>query len=338
MQLGLLSNCRAGLKKGHLGALGRVLKAAPDVVHIETAGSEDVPEALARLARQEITLLAVNGGDGTLQHVLTEILNSNIFERLPCIAPLCGGRTNMGAHDIGSRGRPAAGLAALINSVQTNTLAQRMVERPVLRIDCGPPQRPQYGMFFGAGVIQRAMAFKHQLYPQQHLQGLFGAGLFLGGMLLRLACGSQTGLLTPDEIGIGLHDEHDEHGEHYVHDEHTERVPLEHPEREQFQLLMATTLERLILRIRPFWGREDAAVRFTSIAAGVKRSLPAALKILRGLPPAPSVSASGYCSRNVERVTLHMDSGFTIDGELFDPEPGRTLRLEADHRLRFVRA
>ena len=332
MRLGLLSNCRAGLKRDHLGALGRVLKAAPDVVHIETAGSEEVPEALAHLARQEVTLLAVNGGDGTLQHVLTEVLSSNIFETLPCIAPLCGGRTNMSAHDIGSRGRPATGLAALISSVQTNTLAQRIVERPVLRMECGPHQRPQYGMFFGAGVIQRAIAFKHQLYPQQHLQGPFGAGLFLGGMLLRIACGSQTGLLTPDEIGIGLHAEH---GEQYVNDE---RVPLERLERERFQLLMATTLERLILSIRPFWGREDAAVRFTSIASGAKRSLPAVLKILRGRPPAPSVGTSGYCSRNVERVILHMDSGFTIDGELFDPEPGRTLRLEADRRLRFVRA
>ncbi len=338
MRLGLLSNCRAGLRKGHLAALGRVLKGAPDVVHIETAGSEDVPEALARLARQEVTLLAVNGGDGTLQHVLTEVLNSNVFERLPCIVPLCGGRTNMSAHDIGSRGRPAAGLAALISSVQTNMLTQRMVERPVLRIDCGPHQRPQYGMFFGAGVIQRAIAFKHQLYPQQRLQGLFGAGLFLGGTLLRIICGAQTGLLTPDEIGIVLHDEHDEQYEQYVHGEHGERVPLEHLERERFQLVMATTLARLFLRIRPFWGREDAAVRFTSIAAGAKRSLPAALKILRGLPPPPFVSASGYCSRNVERVTLHMDCGFTIDGELFDPEPGRILRLEADHRLRFVRA
>ncbi len=332
MRLGLLSNCRAGLKKGHLGALGRVLKAAPDVVHIETAGSEEVPEALARLARQEVTVLAVNGGDGTLQHVLTEVLSSNIFETLPCIAPLCGGRTNMSAHDIGSRGKPAAGLATLMSSVQANTLGQRIVERPVLRIDCGPHQRPQYGMFFGAGVIQRALAFKHQLYPQQRLQGLFGAGLFLGGTLLRIACGAQTGLLTPDEIGIGLHAEH---GEQYVNDE---CVPLAHLERERFQLLMATTLARLFLRIRPFWGREDAAVRFTSIAARAKRSLPAVLKILRGLPPAPSISASGYCSRNVESVTLHMDCGFTIDGELFDPEPGRTVRLEADHRLRFVRA
>ncbi len=332
MRLGLLSNCRAGLKKGHLRALGRVLKAAPDVVHIETAGSEDVPEALARLARQEVTLLAVNGGDGTLQHVLTEVLSSNIFERLPSIAPLCGGRTNMSAHDIGGRGRPAAGLAALISSMQTNMLTERMVERPVLRIDCGPHQRPQYGMFFGAGIIQRAIAFKHQLYPQQRLQGLFGAGLFLGGTLLRIVCGAQTGLLRPDEIGIRLHAEHGEH------DNHGERIPLEHLERKGLQLLMATTLARLFLGIRPFWGREDAAVRFTSIAAGAKRSLPAALKILRGLPPLPSVSASGYCSRNAERVTLHMDCGFTIDGELFDPEPGRILRLEADHRLRFVRA
>jgi hypothetical protein len=32
-----------------------------------------------------------------------------------------------------------------------------------------------------------------------------------------------------------------------------------------------------------------------------------------------------------------MNCGLTIDGELFPPLPGRRLRVEADHRTRFVR-
>ena len=108
----------------------------------------------------------------------------------------------MNATDIGSTGTPAAGLVALIRAMQANTLEQRVVKRPVLRIDSGPGTRAQYGMFFGAGVIQRALTFKHQLYPKRRLQGLFGAGLFLGGALLQVASGSHRGVFAPDEIGL----------------------------------------------------------------------------------------------------------------------------------------
>lgn len=327
MRLGLLSNCQAGLSSASPTALKQVLKDAPEVVHVTTRSSTDVPAALVCLARQGVTLLAVNGGDGTLQRVLTEVLAGSIFKPLPAIAPLPGGRTNMSAADIGSTAQPAAGLVALLRALRTNTLERRVVKRPVLRVDSGPGTRPQYGMFFGAGVIQRALAFKHQLYPQRRLQGLFGAGLFLGGALLRVVSGSPTGIFTPDDIGLA-----------FDHKAPAKETPTDRLETKPFQLVMATTLKRLFLRLRPFWGTEEAPLRFTAIAANAPRSPVAVWKVLRGLPPPPFALDSGYCSHNLERLTMQMDCGFTIDGELFAPQPGRTLRLATDHRLRFIRA
>ena len=325
MRLGLLSNCQAGLSRASPTALKQTLEDAPEVVQVTTRSSADLPQALAGLARQGVTLLAVDGGDGTLQHVLTEILAGSIFEPLPAIAPLPGGRTNMSAADIGSTASPAAGLVALIRALRTDTLERRVVKRPVLRVDSGPGTRPQYGMFFGAGVIQRALAYKHQLYPQRRLQGLFGAGLFLGGALLRVASGAPTGIFAPDDIGLAFH--------HKATERLGDRLATQ-----PFQLVMATTLERLFLRIRPFWGTENAPLRFTAIAAQAARSPVAVWKVLRGLPPPRFALDSGYCSHNVERLTLHMDCGFTLDGELFEPQPGRTLHLATDARLRFIRA
>ena len=325
MRLGLLSNCHAGLSRASLTALKQTLEAAPEVVHVMTRSSADVPEALAYLARQDVTLLAVDGGDGTLQRVLTEVLAGSIFESLPAIAPLPGGRTNMSAADIGSTASPAAGLVVLLRALRTNTLERRAVRRPVLRVDSGPGTSPQYGMFFGAGVIQRALAFKHQLYPKRRLQGLFGAGLFLGGAILRVASGSPTGIFAPDNIGLAFH--------HKVMETPTDQFEIK-----PFQLVMATTLERLFLRLRPFWGNEREPLRFTAIAANAARSPIAVWKVLRGLPPPPFALDSGYCSHNVGCLTLQMDCGFTIDGELFEPQPGRILHLATDHRLRFIRA
>ena len=325
MRLGLLSNCHAGLSRASPTALKQTLEDAPEVVHVTTRSSADVPEALACLARRGVTLLAVDGGDGTLQRVLTEVLAGSIFESLPAIAPLPGGRTNMSATDIGSTAPPAAGLVALIRALRANTLERRVVKRPVLRVAFGLGTSPQYGMFFGAGVIQRALAFKHRLYPKRRLQGLFGAGLFLGGALLRVASGSLTGIFAPDDIGLAFN--------------HTGMAtPTDRLETEPFQLVMATTLKRLFLHLCPFWGTENAPLRFTAIAANAARSPVAVWKVLRGLSPPPFALDSGYCSHNVERLTLQMDCGFTIDGELFEPQPGRTLYLEADHRLRFIRA
>ncbi len=325
MRLGLLSNCHAGLSRASPTALKQTLEDAPEVVHVTTRSSADVPEALACLARRGVTLLAVDGGDGTLQRVLTEVLAGSIFESLPAIAPLPGGRTNMSAADIGSTAPPAAGLVALIRALRANTLERRVVKRPVLRVAFGLGTSPQYGMFFGAGVIQRALAFKHRLYPKRRLQGLFGAGLFLGGALLRVASGSPTGIFAPDDIGLAFN--------HTGMATSTDRL-----ETKPFQLVMATTLKRLFLRLCPFWGTENAPLRFTAIAANAARSPVAVWKVLRGLPPPSFALDSGYCSHNVERLTLQMDCGFTIDGELFGPQPGRTLHLAADHRLRFIRA
>lgn len=325
MRLGLLSNCHAGLSRASPTALKQTLEDAPEVVHVTTRSSADVPEALACLARRGVTLLAVDGGDGTLQRVLTEVLAGSIFESLPAIAPLPGGRTNMSATDIGSTAPPAAGLVALIRALRANTLERRVVKRPVLRVAFGLGTSPQYGMFFGAGVIQRALAFKHRLYPERRLQGLFGAGLFLGGALLRVASGSPTGIFAPDDIGLAFN-------------QTGMATSTDRLETKPFQLVMATTLKRLFLRLCPFWGTENAPLRFTAIAANAARSPVAVWKVLRGLPPPPFALDSGYCSHNVERLTLQMDCGFTIDGELFGPQPGRTLHLAADHRLRFIRA
>lgn len=134
-QLGLLSNRRAGLRGGSLAALAPLLARAPEVVHIVTESRAQLPDALARFAEQDVQVLAVNGGDGSLQHVLTEILRRPTFDRLPAIAPLSGGRTNMSAADIGSAATPATGLTALLRAWRSNALAERMVARSVLRLD-----------------------------------------------------------------------------------------------------------------------------------------------------------------------------------------------------------
>ena len=315
MRVGVLNNLQAW----HSGSQGVLsfLKDHPDVPHVETDNCDGVPEALAILANQEVKVLALNGGDGTLQQTLTEILGNGFFQPPPLIAPLRGGRTNMSALDVGSQHNPVTALSSLIQAVRNGSLDKRIVERAVLRVEVSPEQIVQYGMFFGVGVIHRAIELTHRILPKGRAQGVFGSGLVLGTLVTRAAFGSVRDILTPDRMEICLDGQ---------------RL-----EQEEFRLVMATTLERLFLRIRPFWGQEAAPFRFTAIAAGAIRTLAAAIGILRGHPPSYVTRDAGYTSQNVHRVELHLDCGLTVDGEMFAPQPGRIVRIEADHRIRFVR-
>ena len=64
----------------------------------------------------------------------------------------------------------------------------------------------------------------------------------------------------------------------------------------------------------------------------------AAIGMLRGRPSAWVTPEAGYTSRNVDHAELRMSCGFTVDGELWQPDPDRSIALSADRVVHFVRA
>ena len=75
--------------------------------------------------QRDVDLLVVNGGDGTLQYALTEILGNGAFgDRIPMIAPLRAGRTNMSAMDLGARKDPLRGIGELIACAEDGRIAE----------------------------------------------------------------------------------------------------------------------------------------------------------------------------------------------------------------------
>ena len=160
MRIGLLNNLFSGRNDTQVARLLSHLGGRRDIAHVETSSAEAVPEALSELDRQGVELLVVNGGDGTLQHVLTEILGGDGFEgRVPLLAVLRGGRTNMTALDLGTGRDPVRAMARLIEAARKGDVQRRVLERRVLRVQYGPMREVRYGMFFGAGVIHRGIDF-----------------------------------------------------------------------------------------------------------------------------------------------------------------------------------
>lgn len=316
-RIAVLTNRRAGRSETRMSRVVEEVARHPDLLHCVTPSLEFVPEALAELAAAGADVLVINGGDGTVQHTLTALLDGLEGQWRPWIAPLRSGRTNMIALDLGGRRDPVEGLRAVLAAGRSGGLEARTQRRPVLRVDLAG-ETPQYGMFFGAGMLHRAIALTHETFPEGRAQGVFGAGVVTATLVARAAAGVRQGVLGPDKMQLAFD------GEPCPGDE--------------FLLLMATGLERLFLRLRPFWGREDAPIRFTALASGVRGLARAVPGLVVGRPPAHASPERGFLSRNLHELGIRLDCGLTLDGELFAPEPGRVVTVRSDDRIRFLRA
>jgi diacylglycerol kinase (ATP) len=314
MRIGVLSNLRAGRVPTAAERVRGVLAAHPEILHLETRPSDPVGDALEIFEHEAVELLVLNGGDGTLARSLTEILGSRSPDWRPLVAPLRGGRTNTSALSLGIQRDPARGLAAVIEAARGGRLGERTHERPVLRIDCGGLE-VHYGMFFGAGILYNAIRLTQRSFPDGRAQGYLAATTTTTALVARAAFGKTGGVIAPEKIQVAL-----------------DGAPVNPQE---FLLAMATTLDRLFMRINPFWGTGPEPIRFSTVAAqfGGWRKL----SVLRGLPPGGPPN-EGYIGRNVQSAALRLDCGFTVDGELIDPEPDRLVKISAEDRVRFVRA
>jgi diacylglycerol kinase (ATP) len=316
-RIGVLNNLRSGRGQSRVEQVLALLRSHPDVLHVETGNSSLMPEALAEFEREGVELLVVNGGDGTLQHLLTELLSAREGTWLPRVAPIRGGRTNVSAIDLGADRDPVRSLSTLIDAARAGRLREREVDRAVLRVDLGPGDGVHYGIFFGAGMLYRAVQLTPRYFPEGRAQGLFGAGTVFATLLGRAAAGRLGGVLGADKVQLSVDGEPG-------------------PARE-YRLVMATSAERLFLGIRPFWGEGPGPVRLTLLAADARHLSRAALGILRGRPKPWVGPELGYESYNSECVELRLDCGVTLDGELFAEQPGRVVELRGDRRIRFVR-
>ena len=322
MRIGVLSNLRAGQNAAGAVRVLDALREVPGLVHVETNRAAAAPEALHTLSQAGVELLLVNGGDGTLQNVLTALLGQDAFDgRVPLVAPLRGGRTNTSALDIGADRDPIRAVRKLLSTIEAGRLHQQIVERRVLRMELrhGQQRDVRYGMFFGAGVIHRGIELVQQRFPSGKSQGVFGAGMVTAGLVARLAFGREAdGILAADKIQL--------------------RVDGVAVERGESRLVMATTLQRLFLGLRPFWGSGPGGVRLTAISADARQLARAVPGILAGRPGRCVVEENGYLSRNAQRVALLAGCGLTVDGELIEPKSGRVVSITADRVVRFVRA
>ncbi|HVO83543.1 MAG TPA: diacylglycerol kinase family protein [Syntrophobacteria bacterium] len=299
-RVGVLSNPLSGGNRKGLRAVREILSGHPEPCHREVQTPGDVASALADFSHREVEVVAVNGGDGTIQAVLTALFHRRPFERLPLLAIVRAGTDSVIAGDVGLRGSRERGLGKLVRWARGGDGGGVLLQRPVLRVQAARHAEPLYGMSFGAGAVYQGILFCRHRVHTLGLRGGVAPGLTLLRFLLAAVCGTRH-RVTPVPMLIGLDGQPPEHLDCLV--------------------VFASTLERLFLGLRPFWGTEEGPVHFTAVTSKPAHLLRALPFLLRGRGGPHGTRENGYLSHNVRDVRLSFDGGYTLDGELYRPDP-----------------
>ena len=297
LRLGVLNNPLSGANRKGLRDVRKVLLAYPQVSHCDVQTPGDVASALADFARREVNLVLINGGDGTIQAALTVMHHRSPFERVPLLAVLQAGTTSMTARDVGLKGSRARGLRRLLKWVCDGEGKAVLLQRPVLRVQASPNVDPVFGMFLGTASIYQGIQFCNNKLNRPGFRGEWAPGLTIGLFLLAVAVRGDS-YVSPVPITVGLDDNP--------------------PEERNCFLLMVSALERLFLGLRPYWGKENEPLHYTAVDSRPQYLLRALPALIRGRTNRYGIAENGYISRNVQRVRLSLNGGFTLDGELFE--------------------
>lgn len=306
-RLGIITNVHAGRNRSRLDQI-RELTAALDADCREVHDLASIREASRELAAGRFDVLAVNGGDGTIHAVITELMRAG--ESLPDLALLPGGTTNMTANDVNQTTSLEDALASIADQAARPADRRAHVTRSLLRVSV-PGIESQYCLFIGAGEIIDGMKHFRNHVGSHGLRGELAAGISLLRGLARMARGDSSGEVTV-------------------------RVSGENGWREAQGLLIATTLDRLLLGLRPWWGAQDEPIRLTTLDRRPRAPFRTAPDLMRGKESARLTVANGYRSDNVSGFALRTGSGFSLDGELHYLREGETAEVIATPPVRFL--
>ncbi len=315
----LLSNPKSTGNRAMLPRVRNYCANHPDIFHYEVEHVDQIGRALQTIARVEPAVIVINGGDGTVQAALTELYQGEHFKgKVPPIAVLPNGKTNLIALDLGTYGDPLKALDRIVELAKTG-LDQHVVARELIALSDGQSgSRPVLGMFLGgAGLADYILYCRHRIYPLGLSNGL---SHFLTAMAVVFS------LL----LGIG--------GKYMPPRARPIQVSLirEGQLRGRFSLLIVTTLEKLLLGARA--GSGDAVGSMKLMA--VDQSLPALFRML-------FASLSGQLGKH-KLSGIHLERGDMIriegdhssvilDGELFQADVGRPIVLTSTAPVPFLR-
>ena len=315
-RIALLSNPRSTGNISQLPRIRAFCAEHPDIFHYEVERAEQVGDALKTIALVRPKVLVINGGDGTVQAALTELVNGGHFgDDLPPVAVLPNGKTNLIALDLGAQGDPVEALRRL-HLIASGELENHLVARELIALTNAARPKPAIGMFLGgAGLADTMLYCRDKIYPL----GLpNGVSHVIAAVAVLFQLLGLTGRFLPNRpIPIEV------------------KVRRQDTLRGRFGLLAVTTLEKLLLNSEL---RTDRAGSLKLLAVEHRSS-----SMLRGLFAAMGgqlgrKKLAGVHVEEADEISIEgAGSSVFLDGEMFQAGIGDPIRLTRSPPLSFVR-
>ncbi len=281
------------------------------------ASHDEMTEMVEDLARRDVRLIAINGGDGTVSDVMTAVMRAYPEGALPDLAIFPSGNTNLIARDIGFSHRGIAALRELWNHGQ---VLPRTNRRPLKISWPENEHEARLGMFQGSSGYARAIAIAHSPHVLRYAPHNLAVAVTLVGAFGSLLWRRQRETwLTGDRFTLEGDGEILADGQSF--------------------LFLSTALQKLDLGIWPFWNGDKArseGLHYLHVADHPRRLLQATWSLLRGRAPSWLRQSVDYTSGRATHMVLTCAGDFVLDGERFAPGAGHRIHLSEGPQFGFV--
>ncbi len=273
----------------------------------------DLRAILSRFADQGVTALFISSGDGTVQAVQTVLAEEPIFEENPALGIIPHGTTNMDALTLGVGLRNPGEIMAFAQDLSQ----ARRTARHTVRVANPADGRPRHGMFVGAGALLDAVEFTQSAMNNNNIRGgLAPLATLIKFITNYLFSSGSSSIVHPHPMRIEVDGEPLSEGEHLA--------------------FFVSTLEKLVLRSRPYWGPDTSQMKVLSVAYPPPAVLRYIGPLMWGLPNRTLPCSCKSCS--ARHVEVSGAGKWVIDGEYFDAPEDEPLRLELGTEFTYVQA
>lgn len=318
----LLSNPQSTGNQSSLPRVRSWCAKQTDIFHYEVEAADQIGEAMASIALVNPRVIAVNGGDGTVQAVLTELHSGGHFPagKEPPVAVLPNGKTNLIALDLGAQGDPLTALERVAAMARLG-LEGHIVQRELISLHRQDGVRPVLGMFMGgAGLADVILYCRTRIYPLG-LPNSISHAIAAIAAILSILLGLNNRLFPPAARPL------------------TVQVREAGELRGRFSVLIVTTLEKLLFNARTAGtgAGADNVGRMKLLAVGHDwRSLWSLAKsTLHGrLGDAPMQGM--HFEQGREFRIEGEGSSVILDGELYTAQAGQPITLTSTRPVPFL--
>lgn len=314
-KVGLIANLTAGRNRRKINLVRDLQRDFQRDLGGDVTEADDLP-ALRAAAReylaQGVDVLAVNGGDGTVQAVVTEVMASD--GPRPDLAILPGGTTNMTFHGLHGVQSLQHSFLRLCDLVRRPANQRPHVSLPLMEVTL-PDGRVEHCFFLGAGAILKGMEHFRSHVGSKGLRNELPAAISLVRGIVGVARGESTWL---DGQGTAV------------------ESSMSDAPGDASMLMVASTMDRLLLGLRPWWGEGPDPIHVTALRREPKAFVRRLPGLLRGRAHRDLVPVNGYWSDNVAEFAVTSAEAVSLDGQVFELPEESSLAVRATSSVAFL--